>query len=276
MSPRVLLVLPLALALGCDDPASGPLRTDAKAFVYSATLAGDRTLYLRNGRGSIDVEPSADDSLRIEADISWRGGAERPDGVYLSAAPVPEGLLVCTRFGEGSCTVDDYNIKSRRGNVFGSRGLRVAYRVQVPPGVQLDLLGVDTRITSASTAPVKARTVNGDVTVVTAVGPVRAETINGDVDARMTTLSGSDSVVVKSLNGDAWAFLPESAAFLADLATTNGRAESDFPSLAGASTTRTSIEAPVNGGGRAVRVRTLNGRAGLGRLDAEGRSYQRP
>lgn len=276
MSSRYLLVLPLALALGCDDPESGPLQTDRNAFTYSAHMQGERTLYLRNGRGVIDVEPSTDDTLRIEADISWRGGPERPDGVYLSATPTDNGILVCSKFGEGTCTVEDYAIKGGRGNPFGSRGLRVAYRVKVPAGVKLDLIGVDTRITSASTAPVKAQSVNGDVTVVTAVGPVRASTINGDVDARMTTLAGSDSVVVSSLNGAAWVFLPETAAFTADLATTNGRAESDFPSFAGGSASRKSIDGAINGGGRVVHVRTLNGRVGVGRLDAEGRSYQRP
>lgn len=261
------MTTPLTLS---RSPSTGP--TD------DVTLAarGDRTLYLRNGRGVIDVEPSADDTLRIEADISWRGGSRRPDGVALSATATDDGILVCSTFGEGSCTVADYNMKARRGNPFGSRGLRVAYRVKIPSGVKLDLLGVDTRITSASTAPVKARSVNGDVTVVTAVGPVRANTVNGDVDARMTSLAGTDSVVVSSLNGSAWVFLPESAAVTVDLATTNGRAESDFPSLTGGSATQKSIAGAINGGGRGVHVRTLNGRVGVGRLDAEGRSYQRP
>lgn len=276
MFVRLLAVAAMALLVACDEGApAGPLHTDSNAFAYVATVANGMPIYVRNGRGAIEVEPSPDDSLRVSAELSWRGSAERPSGVVLSAAGLPRGTIICAEFGGGECSIDNYTMKSKGFDIFGRRDVKVRFRIQVPAGLHLDLTGIDTRIVSASTAPVKARTMNGDVTVVTSVGPVRAETVNGDVDARMTTLSGSDTVVAKTLNGDAWAYLPEMAAVTLDVTTKNGRVDTDFPALASVEH-RKSIVGGLHGGGTPVVVRTFNGRAGVRRLDAEGRSYPKP
>jgi hypothetical protein len=266
----------LATALVACASDRGPLQSNPEAFAYSATLPNGMPVLVRNLRGAIEVEPSPDDSLRVTASTSWRGDADYPRGLVLSAASLPTGVLVCAIFGEdGACTPTDYKGSSKNSfRLGGSSDVSVTFRLQVPAGVSLDLLGVDTRIISASSAPVKARTINGDVTVVTAVGPVRAETMNGDVDARMTTLTGPDSVVVKTMNGSAWAFLPESVAAMFEVSTLNGRVNTDFPSIS-ANATGKSLRGALGGGGTPVKVQTLNGTAGLGRLDAEGRSYQR-
>ena len=111
----------------------------------------------------------------------------------MTAIEVSDGLLICAIWGRTACSTDNYDA---------------------------DLGG-------------RARTANGDITVVTSRGPVRAETVNGDVDARMTTLEGTDSVIVKTLNGEAWAFVPEDAGLSVDIGITNGSLVTDFPTLVG-------------------------------------------
>jgi DUF4097 and DUF4098 domain-containing protein YvlB len=143
----------------------------------------------------------------------------------------------------------------------------------VPAGVKLDLLGIDGEILSASSAPVRARSVNGDVTIVTSVGPVQAETLNGDVDARMTTLAGSDSVIVKTLNGEAWAFLPEEVSARVDVQVSNGDIATDFGALFAAAQSTKRLQAVLGTGTTPVQVKSFNGRAGLRKLDASGRAY---
>lgn len=110
------------------------------------------------------------------------------------------------------------------------------------------LLGLDGDITSASTASVMARSANGNITVVTSRGPVRAETLNGDVDARMSSLEGADSVIVKTLNGEAWVFLPEAASIALDVGTTNGSFVTDFPALITAASLKKSVQATLGAG----------------------------
>ncbi len=275
MSFRPLLALPLAAALGlagCSQ-ASGPRRTNADFQRVTVTLTAGDTLFLRTGRGNVTVEPSADDSLRVAGSLSWRGRERQPNDVGSKSQPVAGGYLVCAMFGRAECTTQRYTIGSRRSMRFGGADdSSVDYAVQLPAGVHLEIIAVDGNIVAAASAPVEARTVNGDVTVVTSVGPVRAETVNGSVDARMTTLSGSDSVIVKSMNGNAFVFLPESVEATLDLSTVNGEVRGEFPASANSAGPKKSLRTTLGAGTTPVRVRTLNGDVGFGRLDALGRS----
>lgn len=288
MSSRLLLVLSLCALAACDvSPDERPEQYRNDVFVYTTTVPAGLPVYVRNLRGSITVEPSTDDSLRVSADLAWRGDAEVPTDIRFTGTTIAEGVMVCAIFGTAECSPANYTGESDGGFSIGTSGARfslggkantkVSFRIQVPAGVKLDLLGVDADIVSASTAPVKARTVNGDITVATAVGPVNIETVNGDVDARMTTLAGTDSVIAKTLNGSVWVFMPETVGAIVDAATTNGEIETDFPMPAGPVGARNKkLEITLGAGGTPVHVRTLNGNVGVGRLDAQGRSYPRP
>lgn len=264
------LTAPLAACVFASS-SDGPTETREGVFQYVAQMAPGTTLHVRTARGAILVEPATDDTLRVTGDVSWSGGGEPLDDLDLTGSEVPSGVLICASFGNTTCTVDQYNAQ------FNDRARRrsVTFRIAVPQGVKLEMVGISADIRSASTAPVEARTVDGDVTVVTAVGPVRAETVNGDVDARMTSLSGTDSVIVKTINGDAWAFLPEQVGATIDAAVTNGDVVTDFPSLRSAAGSR-SLRAALGNGATPVRVRTLNGDAGVRRLDAMGRAFDAP
>jgi hypothetical protein len=287
MSSRLILAVSLFALAACDaSNDERPQRYRNDVFVYTTTVPAGKSVTVRNLRGSITVEPSADDTLRVRADLAWRGDEAVPRDIRFSGAQVTEGVLICSIFGDAECSVDKYTGKSEGGLRIGTGGTRfslggksnaeVSFRIQVPAGVKLDLLGIDGDIVSASSAPVKARMVNGDVTIATAVGPVNIEVVNGDIDARMTTLGGTDSVITKTLNGDVWVFLPETAGAVVDAATTNGELTTDFPLLAAPTGTRKKLEATLGAGGTPVYVRTLNGTVGIGRLDAQGRSYPRP
>lgn len=272
----------VALLLGACGGDSGPLYTNENALQYEVPLAAGATAFVRTIRGSIEVTPSADSVLRVRARTTWRGRAGQPPDIELSGAEVAEGVLICARSRTGTCTTTSFSTSaSRRRSGLSFRrsdrssNAQVHFTVEVPTGVRLDLLGIDASITAASTAPIRAKTLNGDITVVTAVGPINAETLNGSVDARMSSLAGTDSVVVKSMNGDAWLFLPEQVSASVDVSTMNGTLDTDFPTLLNTGTTpRKSVRAALGEGTTPVRVRTMNGTAGLRRLDAEGRSYQ--
>ncbi len=287
MSFRPVLFLSALALVACDssrDERPKQFRNDV--FVYTTAVPAGKPVFIRNLRGTITVEPSADDSLRVAADLAWQGDETKPDDITFRGTTIADGVLICALFGDSKCATDNYTGESDGGFSIGTKGARftlggrsnarVNFRVQVPTGVRLDLLGVDADIISASTAPVRARTVNGDITVVTSVGPVNVETVNGDVDARMTTLSGTDSVVAKTLNGAVWVFLPETVGANVDAGTTNGDLTTDFPVPAEPSGNRKKLETTLGAGGTPVLVRTLNGSVEIGRLDAQGRSYPRP
>lgn len=287
MSFRPLLLASTALGLAACE-AEVVDRTERRAtdvFTFEAPLTAGKTVRLRNMTGSLDVVPSPDGVLRVAADLTWLGDSARPTNVSFSGTPTAEGVLICALFGGGTCTEDDYETKSEgSGFSIGEGGLRlglggrkraaVHLRVQVPAGVRLDIVQVEGNATSASSAPVKIVGVNGNFTVVTSVGPIYAKMVNGSIDARMTTLAGADSVSVTTVNGDAFAFIPENASATVDVSTTNGTLLTDFPALASDNRLSKHITTTLGAGTTPIRVRTLNGGAQLRRLDAQGRAFE--
>jgi hypothetical protein len=268
-----LLAVTALLALGCVRERRGPLQTREDMFAWRDVVPAGGTVRVREMRGAIEVVPSADDTVRVTARIEWRTGDPTRDLAF-SASPGTDDLLICAVWGDGRCSRDGYtaNLRAgRRGR--GRTDAKVFFRVEVPAGVALDLTNIDGDITAAASAPVRARTMNGSVTVATAVGPVRAESMNGNVDARMMSLRGTDSVVVKTMNGDAYAFLPEHADVTVDMSVTNGSLLTDFPVADGERPDRRRLRSVLGSGASPVYIHSINGRVGLRRLDAEGRSY---
>lgn len=284
----VLLACCLTVAACGRDSDPRPEQRAAGVFRYDHAMPAGQTLTLRNLVGAITIEPATDDTLRVVADLAWRGDARQPNDVSFRADSIASGILVCAIVGDGACTADNFTGRSsgnritigRRNLSLGLGGRKrssVHFTVRVPAGVQLDLVLVEGNIVSASTAPVRARGVNGNVTIVTSVGPVQVSNVNGSVDARMTTLAGSDSVKVSTVNGNVFAFLPETADATVDVRTTNGSVISDFATAVGSGERFDKvIRATLGAGTTPVRVRSVNGNAQLRRLDAAGRAYELP
>lgn len=275
-SIRIVLLAAASLAvLACsfqigDD--SGPLQTRDQAFAWSGVVRPGATVMIREMRGGIEVVPGKDDTVRISARTEWRSGD--PDRtLQFSASQDSGGVLVCAVWGDGSCTKDKYQTSVKFGRRERVTDAKVFFRVEVPAGVLLDLVTIDGDIVAAASAAVRARSMNGDVTVATAVGPVRGETMNGSVDIRMTTLSGSDSVIATTLNGDAYVFLPAILDAVVDMSVTSGSSTMEFPMTSTERSDPKHVQGVLGAGGRVVKIRSLNGAVALRRLDAEGRSY---
>lgn len=282
---RPLLCVAVASLAACHSPDDlGPPRERAEVFSYALAMPAGNTFYLRDMSGSITVEPATDDTLRVVADLRWRGDSTLPRDVTFKGTALADGALVCAIIGGAECSTENYGSNSdgsgfslRRGRVKlglgGGSQAQVHFRVKVPTGVKLDLLMVDGDVLSASSAPVRARGVNGDIRIVTSVGPVVVKTVNGDVDARMSSLLGSDSVQVETVNGSAFLFLPETVSANVNVSSINGTLLTDFPGVPDRDRFAKQIVATLGSGTSPVRVRTINGDAQLRRLDAQGRAY---
>jgi hypothetical protein len=265
LAPAVAL-----LAIGCMGEA-GPVQTRENAFAWQDSLPEGATLHVRDMNGEIEVSPSADRVARVTASISWRRGD--PDAsLHFSGVREGADAVICAVWGKGSCDKEHYSSSLNFSK--GDTDARVHFRIEVPAGVRLELQGVNTDITAAASAPVSASTLNGDVTVVTAVGPVRGETKNGSVDIRMSSLVGTDSVIATTLNGDAFVYLPEGVDAALDLAVTNGSVSSEFAVPLSTTSSRRSLRATLGAGTRTVRIRSINGSVAVRRLDAAGKSYE--
>ena len=268
--PTLGVFMMALLAFGCSG-SDGPLQERENAFAWQDQVPAGATLRVRNLNGEIEVTPSTDDTARVTASLRWRRGD--PDvSLKLSAGREGADAIICAVWGSGKCDRDAYasNIN------FSSNGTdaQVHFRITVPAGVKLELHGLNTGISAAASAPVEASTLNGDVTVVTAVGPVRGESKNGDVDVRMSSLSGADSVIATTLNGSVYVYLPEGVDAVLDLATTNGSVSSEFAVPVTGTASRRALRGTLGAGTRVVKAKSINGSVSLRRLDATGRSYE--
>lgn len=254
------------LATACDKE-QGPLQVRENAFAWSDRVPAGATLAVRSMQGDIEVAVGTDDTARVTARVEWRRG--NPDETLrLSGSRQGEDALICAVWGNGSCSRENYSAKLDTKDT----DAKVYFRITVPPGVRLDIIEINGNVSATSSAPVKARTMNGDVRVATAVGPVQGETLNGSVDIRMSSLVGSDSVIAKTLNGGVYVYLPDPVDALIDLGVTNGGVSTEFPVMMTGEASKRSIRGTLGAGGRTVHARSMNGEVSLRRLAADGTS----
>lgn len=264
----VLLAAPLLLA-ACDEER-GPLQSRDDVFTWSGPLAPGKALRIRELQGAIEVSPSPDSVARISARVEWRRGDPARD-LSFTATPLDGDLLVCALWNhEGTCTKEEYNARLRLGR--SGSDAKVYFRVQVPAGVHLDLVNINGDIRAAGSAPVIARTVNGDVVVATAAGPVEGKTMNGSVDIRMSSLANTDSIKAETMNGSAFVYLPATVDATVDLSVGNGSAATDFPITSTGTADGRHLRGTIGRGTHPVRIRSVNGEVALRKLDPEGRS----
>src|ERR1051325_3129940 len=133
-------------------------RIHGQPWMYVKPLAPDRTLWLRNMKGSISVRRPGGRQLKIHAERTFKHSSA--DSVRIITAESDGGLTVCAMWtGSGSCGPDGHY--NSPGHMNGNDAAAV-FEVRLPRGVRLD-----------------ASTVNGDVSGDGSRGPGDAGTGNG-------------------------------------------------------------------------------------------------
>ena len=274
LGPVALGALALGSLTGCIRSSSGPRKTNPNAFTWSGPLAAPGVVQVRNTNGSITVEPSPDHSVHVLAATSWTRGDPTRD-VKFEVVPTGGTLTICAIWNNGGCSPTDYSSgKRKRGIQFGwssTSDARVAFTVQVPAGVKVDATTIEGEVNVRASAPVKARSIDGNVRVGTSVGPVDAETMNGDVDIRMTTLGEAGDVRAVTKNGTAVAWVPDITDGRVNASTLNGELGTDFGGPTGETMGRMrEFKAALGTGARSYEIQTLNGSAWLRLINANG------
>jgi hypothetical protein len=250
---------------------------NANAFSWSRDLSAGGTLRIRNLNGTVTVVPSTNGRfVKVQAATHWRRGNPERDLKFVALAEGNDAI-VCAHWATGTCSATQYTNVRRRGFLgwFSARtDARVDFTVEVPVGTRVDVSSVNGALSVTAQSPVVAHTVNGGIRVATAIGPVEATTVNGSVDVRMTTIGGGGDVRAESTNGSVSAYVPQNVDGKVSMRTVNGDLETWFP-LTVEGTSKRRLEGVLGAGSRNVVVRTVNGSATLGALDALGRIVNR-
>jgi len=264
----------LLIALSVAATACHQQKDDKNVFSWSRELAPGGTLRVRDLNGTITVVPATDGkTARVQAAAHWRRGDPKRD---LKFVALSEGndATICVHWGTGTCTATEYT--NRRAGGLSSWFMKkstdasVDFTVEVPAGTKVDVSTANGELSVTAQAPVLAKTVNGSVHVATAIGPVAATTVNGSVDVRMTTLGGEGDIRAETTNGDASAYVPQKLDANVTLRTTNGDVTNAF-GLVATGSRKNLVEGVLGTGSRVISVRTTNGSATLGALDAMGK-----
>jgi hypothetical protein len=236
-------------------PSAGPKRLGDR-WSYRAHLNPGQGVWVRNGRGSITVEPSRGDSLVVEAVKSFSGSD--PHAVRVVAVPGEGGIAICALWrDEGShCgTGDAFEIGSLRHS-----DVEVQFTVRLPRGVRFDANTVTGGIAvRGATAPVAVKTVDGDVDVETTRGPVSAFDVNGSIHAVIHGFADAGAVRLTTVNGAVTAELPARLDAIVKARTVNGRIASDFPLAIGGNALAHRADGVIGAGGRPVELNAVNG-----------------
>jgi hypothetical protein len=252
------LAVPARTMADDDDDDSGSWTKGTPDFEWSGALKAGQSVEIKGVNGSIVAGATTGDKVEIRA---WKHGRHSdPASVHIEMVPHDGGVTVCAVYPtppgspENTCEPGDGGHMNTHNN-----DVEVRFVVRVPAGIGFSAHSVNGGVTAVGlTGPVKARTVNGGVDIVTS-GRAEAATVNGSIHASLGVSSWSDPVKFETVNGGIHISVPNSLNADVDASTVNGSIESDMPWLVKGKIGRTHIQGTFNKGGSPLKLSTVNG-----------------
>ena len=161
----------------------------------------------------------------------------------------------------------------------GNRSVSVDYTLTVPKEIDLELESVNGGIrVNAVSGAIEAETTNGSIRFAEVQGAVQAETKNGSI--RLSEIQGAiqastengrieaavsrrgqdeHEIRASTTNGSIEVALPRGFKARLKAATVNGHIKTDFPVTVKGRIGSKSVDGDINGGGRLVYLKTVNG-----------------
>ena len=247
------------------SPAAAQQRASSDDFTWQGRVPAGQWLQIRNINGQISVDRATGDQVEVVATKRWKKGD--PADVRIETTRFgdnDQNALVCAIWGPSTtCDERGYHNEPRRWN--NDNDVSVDFIVKLPAGVRAELVSVNgtIRVVGAS-AEIVAETVNGAIDASTTMGPVKAETVNGNITVRMDALRGSEDLDFETVNGDITAIVPANFQGEVELETVNGSLHSDFPITIQGRFDPRHMRATIGGGGRRLKLTTVNGDVRLG------------
>lgn len=254
------------VAASAAEPAPAPAEPAAEAaaqqgneFRWAGRLAAGRVVEIKGVNGSVRAEGTAAGG-EVKVVATKRARRSDPSGVRIEVLEHAEGVTVCAVYPSvdgnrpNRCEAGDEWHASTRDN-----DVEVEFTVRVPAGVRFDGRTVNGEVSARQIeADVSAKTVNGEINVST-TGVARAGTVNGGIRAEMGSANWKGELEIQTVNGSIELTLPATLSTDLSAEVLNGEITTDFPVTAQGRITRRRVEGMIGTGGRALRLRTVNG-----------------
>lgn len=272
----------VVLAQGRDSDFNWAERMSSGAWLRIHTVHGDIRVVEGSGdRAEVIGRKRGDDAaeMRVNAvrsgdDVTicavWEGGQCDAEGITTTRKSwregdamvdfevrLPRGVHIRAASGHG-----DVSVNGAHAEVHAASGNGEITVASSGGPVRASSGNGDIDVSQAG-GEVVARSGNGDVRVTTRRGPVSAYSGNGSIDARMTTVSGTEDMTFRTGNGNITVELPASFEGQIDARLPNGRLESDFPLRVEGRLDPRRLRATIGRGGPRVTIVSGSGGAAI-------------
>jgi hypothetical protein len=230
------------------------------AFTWEGQLAQGQELEIRGVNGSVTASAASGNRPRVTA--SRRGLFDDPNAVRIEVVEHDGGVTICAVYP--SDRKEPYVCGPGDQARLGARhsGVKVAFDVELPPGVRLNARTVNGSVRAESLqSDVQVATVNGSVYIGT-TGHAQAHTVNGSIEATMGSEGWPRETAFETVNGSVTIRMPRDASADIEVRTTNGGISSDLPIVV-KDASRRRLEGTLGSGGRRLLVKTVNGAVSL-------------
>lgn len=236
-----------------------PMPVDAETrktetFHWQGTLKEGARVEINGVNGHIIATPSAGDEVIVDAVKSGR--RSDPTKVRIQTIEDSDGITICAVYpGIGnSCEPGDkYHSHTHNNDV------EVEFTVKIPTNARFHARTVNGGVEiSGLRGPVKATTVNGNVTLET-TGPGSANTVNGSVRATIGKPDPSEDLEFETVNGSVSVIMPANVNANLEGSTVNGSISSDFPVTISGKWGPRNMHGTIGKGGPTLRMSSVNG-----------------
>jgi hypothetical protein len=231
---------------------------EPNAWRWHGALAAGRVIEIKGVNGSVEAEPASGGEVEVVA--VKRARRSDPDSVRIEVVQHGDGVTICAVYpsvgGRESNTCEPG--RGGHSNV-RDNDVSVNFTVRVPAGVGFSGHTINGKVRAENlSADVEATTVNGSVNVST-TGLARAQTVNGSINVSMGRADWSDELEITTVNGGIDLSFPSTLSAVVEADTTNGEITSDFQLTVTGRYNRRHLSGTIGGGGRALRLETVNG-----------------
>jgi hypothetical protein len=242
----------------------GTAPVEAQDFNWSGRIAAGRTLEIQGVNGGVSAQRATGGEARVTA--VKESNRDDPAGVRIEVVEHAAGVTICAVYPTPE-NADRPNTCEPGGgrNSVQNNDVKVEFTVWVPDNVRFEGHTVNGGIQArALRGPTALHTVNGGIEVETS-GTAEAHTVNGGITARIGSTGGDGTLSFETVNGGVEVWLPAGAAVNVEAGTVNGDIETDFPLTVEGRWGPRRLNGALNGGGRTLRLNTVNGSIALHR-----------
>jgi len=227
-------------------------------FHWRGRLTPGETITIRGVHGEIQALPAS--GAEVEVSAVKRARRDDPEEVEIEVVPHEGGVTVCAVYPAPRRRAPNECLPGGEGrNNTSNNDVEVDFTVRVPRGVHFAGKTVNGNVAADSlSGNVAARSVNGDVEVST-TGHAEASSVNGTIRAAMGRADWIGTLKFSSVNGSITLVLPADLSAEVEASSVNGSIDSDFPVTVQGRFSARHLRGTVGGGGRELRLETVNG-----------------